>query len=237
MTISAGGTLLAGTPTNADSPAVDIGEQAGGSGTVVVTGTLSSLSASGQINVGDSGMGALVVEQGGTVQSGGNAGQAGGWISIGFDGGMGEVTMTDAGSTLHNVGQFTVGGNNVFSLLPAGPWAGLGTLRILNGATVITNPGPGYNGPAADIAAAAGADGSSVTVTGTDPTTGVSSTWNLEGTLVVGDGAAGSLGVSAGGVVDAAGLVIGNQSGASGTWRFRARAAPSLCPAPIPATA
>lgn len=61
ITISAGGTLDAGT-SNADLPAIDIGEQSEGSGTVVVSG---SLSASGQVNVGDAGMGALVVEQGG----------------------------------------------------------------------------------------------------------------------------------------------------------------------------
>ncbi len=207
ITISAGGTVIAGT-SNGDLPAVDIGEQAGGSGTVVVSG---SLSASGQVNVGDAGMGALVVEQGGTVHSGGNARQPGGGISIGFDtGGEGDVTVTGPGSTLNNVGQFTVGGNTVDSLVPADLGTGLGTLRILNGATVITNPGTGYSGPAADIGAASGADGSSVTVTGTN------STWNVGGTLVVGDGATGSLGVSAGGTVDATDLVIGNQSTASG---------------------
>src|SRR6185437_6066435 len=81
---------------------------------------------------------------------------------------------------------------------------------IQNGGTVSTNPGAGYSGPAADIAAASGTDGSSVTVTGP------ASTWNIGGSLIVGDAASGSLGISAGGSVSATDLIIGNQSTATG---------------------
>jgi T5SS/PEP-CTERM-associated repeat protein len=114
------------------------------------------------------------------------------------------VALSGPGSAI------TLSGTNTGDGLITVGNAGLGGLSIANGATLITNPGTDYTGPAADIAAASGADGSSVTVTGTN------STWNVGGTLVVGDGAAGSLGVSAGGTVDAGSVTIGAQSGASG---------------------
>ncbi len=145
------------------------------------------------------------------MSTGGNAVQPGGGIALGFDsGGDGEIIVTDPNSVLNNVGQFTVGGNTSDSLFADDLGAGIGTVRIENGASINTSPDSGYSGPAADIAADSDTDGSSVTVTGEN------STWNIGGSLVVGDAAAGSLGVSAGGTVTATDLIIGNQSTASG---------------------
>ncbi len=80
-------------------------------------------------------------------------------------------------------------------------------LRITGGGTVIVaDPLNLVDGPLADIAASPGTDGSSATVTG------VSSTWSIGGTLIVGDLAAGALDVSAGGSVSATALVLGNSA-------------------------
>ncbi len=210
VTVSAGGSLTVGTDGH-DLPALDIGELMGSTGTVTVTGTSSVLTALGQLTVGDGGQGVLMISAGGSVISGNNSLQSDGGIAIGFDsGGTGELVVTGSGSELSNVGQFTVGGDTALSVVPGGGGSGFGTMQIQNGGLVVTNPGSGYTGPAADIAADTGTDGSSVSVTGP------ASTWTIGGSLIVGDAAAGSLGVTAGGSVSATDLIIGNQSTATG---------------------
>ena len=79
-------------------------------------------------------------------------------------------------------------------------------MLIEAGGLVSTSLPTGATVPAADIAASPGTDGSSATVTG------VSSTWSIGGTLIVGDQAAGALDVSAGGSVSVTALVLGNSA-------------------------
>ena len=108
VTISSGA-LSVGTSLG-DIPAADIGENTGSAGTLIVTGTSASFSALGQLTIGDSGQGELIVSAGGTVSTGGNAVQPGGGIALGFDsGGDGEIVVTATDLIIGN--QSTASGN------------------------------------------------------------------------------------------------------------------------------
>ena len=210
LTVSQGGTVFSGQQFSADA-ATTIGSNAGAVGDLTVTDTGSTYDADGQIDIGVGGSGSVLIQNGGSLITGGNTIFPRGGLVIGWgSGASGNLTVTGAGSNLTNTGQFNVGGsgnNNSGTLQPGSA----GTMVIEDGGLVTTNlPASGYSGPAADIAADPGTDGSSVTVTGTN------STWNIGGSLVVGDAASGSLGISAGGTVDAAALTIGNQTVAAG---------------------
>ncbi len=198
-TVSQGGTLKAATAFT-DDDALGIGAGAGATGSLDVTDSGSSVTALGQLDVGEAGSGALVIQNAATVTTGGNTAVD---PSQGFDiaeatGGSGQATISGTDSLLTNAGRFVVGD------------LGSGSLEIQNGGTVITTPGTVAGLAGADIAASPGTDGSSATVTG------VSSTWSIGGTLIVGDAAAGALDVSAGGSVTATALVLGNSAGGTG---------------------
>jgi T5SS/PEP-CTERM-associated repeat protein len=149
--------------------------------------------------VGDHGEGTLIIDNHGTVATAGNA-------SIdptqGFDiaqsaGGAGHVTVTGNKSLLSNTGRFVVGD------------AGLGSLAIQSGGTVITTPGTAAIAGAA-IAAQTGSDGSGANVTG------ASSTWQIAGGLTVGNAASGSLNIASGGTVSATSMDVAAQSTSNG---------------------
>ncbi len=147
------------------------------------------------LSLGVAGSGSLLVENAGTFSSTGGTAAAGG-IALGTaTGGSGNVTVTGTGSVLDNAGPFVVGGS------------GLGALFVTAGGTVTTNLlASGYTGIAADP----GSDGSSATVTGPG------SEWTIGGSLVIGDLAAGSLAITAGGSVSATTLTLGNTTAGVG---------------------
>jgi T5SS/PEP-CTERM-associated repeat protein len=105
---------------------IDIVRDAGGSGTVTVTGASSLLSSTGTFIAGDQGVGALAVKSGGTVivSSGTGAGVAGLLIANtrGADGSA--VTVSGSGSRISVNGELVVGE------------AASGSIQINNGATV-----------------------------------------------------------------------------------------------------
>ena len=129
MLVSAGGTVLAGTKFASDG-AITIGTSAGATGAITVTDPKSSITAAGQINVGASGIGSLLIENQATVISGNSTLDPTQGIDLGqLAGGSGILTVTGANSKLSNTGEFIVGDG------------GRGSLVIASGATVATNPG------------------------------------------------------------------------------------------------
>ncbi len=177
-----------------------LGASLGGEGWLQVTGTASAFTALGQLDVGQSGTGHLLVENQGTVRTGGNAAVD---ASQGFDiaqaaGGAGDVTVTGSKSLLSNTGRFVVGG------------FGFGILLIESGGTVVTTPGTVAGLAGAVVAAQGGSDGSGVSVTG------AGSDWQITGKLAVGNAAAGSLAITAGGTVTAGQMDEGVLAGGSG---------------------
>ena len=175
-----------------------LGLAPGDTGSLTVTGAGSSFTATGQLDVGVSGAGSFLVDNGGTAATGDSSVDP----TQGFDiasavGGSGQATVAGNASTLTNDGRFLVGD------------AGLGSLAIESGATVVTTPGTaGLAG--AVIAAQAGSDGSSVNVTG------AGSNWQIGGALDVGNAAEGSLNITAGGSVSAGSIDTGVLAGSFG---------------------
>ncbi len=198
LTVSNGGAVTADTQ-SAGNAAVVVGHSSGTTGSLEVTDAGSSFTAVGELQVGVTGAGSLLVQNQATVTTGNAPINTTQGFALGeATGGSGTATVSGNKSLLTNTGEFIVGAT------------GLGSLAIASGGTVTTSPGsaPGLLG--ADIAANAGSDGSSVSVTGTG------SNWQVTGGLVVGDAASGSLAINAGGTVSATTLDIGNQSSGAG---------------------
>ena len=185
LTIDNGGTVTTTGASNVGT--VLLGEQADSAGTITLgnggTGTalLTTTAADGaNFYVGYGGSGTLNVNAGGSI--------------TGFDGMELGVLAGSSGTVTVNAGSLAAGG-----VMTVGG-AGAGTLTIENGGTVTAT--------SAAIASAAGADGSSATVTGTN------STWTLTGDLQVGIGGNGSLTIADGGSVSAgAQIYLGDGTG------------------------
>ncbi len=193
LTVSLGGTVTAGAQSAADS-AVTIGQNLNSSGAIEVTDRGSTLGANGEIVVGGAGNGSLLIQNQGVVSSGHSTVDPSQGIVVGRSlGGSGTVTVTGPSSLLENGGRFVVGD------------AGVGSLSVQNDATVMTDPGTAV-ALGAVIGNQAGSDGSSVSVIGNG------STWQVGGTLQVGNAAMGALTVASGGAVTAAALVAAAQS-------------------------
>ena len=149
----------------------------------------------------------MLVESGGALTTGSSsASVSSGFIIANVAGSEGDVTVTGAGSTLTNTGSFIVGD------------AAVGSMLIENGGAVTTS---GSSGDGADIALAAGSDGSHVNVTGTG------STWSVTGSLEIGSGGTGSLTIADGGQVTADNVDVGAASGETGNLILTASDAPS----------
>jgi T5SS/PEP-CTERM-associated repeat protein len=196
--VSQGGTILAGT-TLASDEAIYTGGSVGATGGLTVTDPGSLVRATGQFSVGLGGNGSLLIENQATVVTGNNAVDK----SEGFDvgqlaGSSGDATVTGTNSLLSNTGRFVVGD------------AGLGSLSIQSGATVVTSPGSVAGLAGATIANTAGASGSSVNVAG------AGSDWQVGGALDVGTAGTGLLAIDAGATVSATTLDAGVQSGSAG---------------------
>lgn len=199
VTIADAGTIDSGIQFSADS-ALFIGQN-GGTGFLTITDPESTYNATGQINVGTTGSGTLLVENGGTVNSGGSTiAPNEGFVIASGTSSSGDVTVTGAGSEIINNGRFIVGGSGN----SGSPIGGVGTLVIEDGSLVQTSrAGASLSSPGAQIAADPGTGGSSVTVTGTN------STWQIGGPLLVGNVAAGTLAVAAAGTVTASEIDAG----------------------------
>ncbi|MEJ0019688.1 MAG: Hint domain-containing protein [Acetobacteraceae bacterium] len=145
------------------------------------------------------GVGQILVNAGTTLAAGGTSGFAIGGLAIGDQtGAAGGATVTGDGALLTNQGPLTVGG-----------W-GYGSLAVQNGGTVITTLDEGQVGPAAEVAARDGSDGSNADVSG------VGSSWQVTGALIVGADAYGSLHITAGGAVSADAMTLGVSDDSAG---------------------
>ena len=196
--ISLGGTVVAGTPFAGDD-AIYTGGSAGSSGALTVSGAGSELRATGQFSVGLGGGGSLLVEDGATVITGGDTADASAGVDIGrLPGAAGQATVTGASSLLTNTGRFVVGD------------AGLGSLAINAGATVVTSPGTVGGLAGLVVGNAASASGSALDVSGTG------AKLQVGGLLDVGVNGSGVLELSGGGSVTAGSLDAGNIASAVG---------------------
>jgi hypothetical protein len=150
---------------------------------------------SGLLEVGQSAAGHLIVHNQGTLFTGQSA--ASGGLDIAPTASLsGSVTVSGSGALIDNTGRFVVGD------------AGTGSLQILAGGTVITNPGT--TGGRAVIGRLGGASGSGVLVSGTG------SDWEITGSLIVGNASSANLSIGSGGTVSADMLAAGFAAGSSG---------------------
>ncbi len=183
----------------ASLPAMVIGTASGGDGTFSISDKGSQATLSGQLTLGQAGSGHLRISNQGTLQTGGAAVAP----SQGFDiaqsaSGLGDAIVTGSKSLLTNTGQFVVGD------------AGLGSLSISAGGTVITTSGTVGGLAGLVIGKNAGASGSSVTVAG------AGSNLKVTGLLDVGVAGSGSLQLSSGASVTAGSLDAGLTASAVG---------------------
>ena len=160
--------------------------------TSIVTGIGSTWNLGSRLDVGQTGIGTLTISAGGAVSGSGNLGNS--------SSGVGDVTVTGAGSTWNGTGM-TVGSS------------GSGTLTISAGGHVSTTVGSiiSNNDSAVGV----------VTVTG------AGSTWNVAG-MEIGRRGSGTVTISAGGAVSSGNAFVGNDiassvgavtvTGAGSTW-------------------
>jgi T5SS/PEP-CTERM-associated repeat protein len=196
-TLTDRGTMVLSSGTFSGAGIATIADAAGNFADATITGAGAVWSGPANLVIGDQGNGSLLVSNQGTVQTDGTA------ATQGFDlaqsaGGTGDATVTGSKSLLNNTGRFVVGD------------AGLGTLAIEAGGTVITTPGTIAGLAGAVIGAQSGSDGSGASITGNG------SDWQISGLLAVGDNAAGSLEITAGGTATAGQLDSGVLTGSSG---------------------
>jgi T5SS/PEP-CTERM-associated repeat protein len=178
-------TVTTGTTAVSGAQGLDIAAIANGTGDAIVTGSAALLTNTGEFLVGDTGLGSLSIESGGTVVTTPSAGQAGAIIGNTAGASGSSVNVDGAGSNWNIGGTLIVGD------------ATAGVLDISAGASVTAT--------ALDAAAQAGGDGV-ISVTGTGSSLG------LSGSLTVGANGAGELSILGGATVSALDLTIGNAS-------------------------
>ncbi|WP_160170342.1 autotransporter outer membrane beta-barrel domain-containing protein [Xanthomonas cassavae] len=230
LNIESGGTVTVG------SYGISLGAQSTGLGTVTVSGTGSSLHDSGAISIGSVGQGALNVEDGGAIELDGaravyvgDAGtgtlniESGGTVTVGSYGialgaqstGLGTVTVSGTGSSLHDSGVMSIGSvgqgavnvedGGAIGLVGAGTVhvgdAGTGTLNIESGGTVTVG---GYG---IDL-------GAQSTGFGTVTVSGTGSSLHDSGVMSIGSVGQGAVNVESGGTVTVGsyGIALGAQS-------------------------
>ena len=180
-----------------------IGDDDTGQGSLTISGTDTTEAVSGQIVVGDEGIGSLTVDAGAVLSSTYGAGPA---IVLGsFAGSTGTMLVSDSGTDLvFASGTSVIVGDD-----------GTGTLSIANGATFEADSSDPDVDWGMDIGGNGTGDGT-VTVDGTGSTLTVGA-----GGLSVGDAGQASLTVSDGATLDVTdatfGLVIGTNEGSTGT--------------------
>ncbi len=203
LTVSQGGSVLAGTENSSSVVALGIGKQ--GSGTVTVTGSGSQLTANGGAWVGRAGSGSLVIANQGSVLIGVDGTGSGG-ITIGgaglsngstlFTGGTGTASVT-TGGVLSSTQAVNVGRNgDSGSLSVTGGTVVAGTDLVIGASTTLAAGGYDVVGNGMTQVAAAMA-------------------FNGNGTVTVGTGGLVEIGANGLGA-GVAGLVIGSAAGGTG---------------------
>jgi T5SS/PEP-CTERM-associated repeat protein len=169
------------------------------SGSVVATNA-GTITISKELALGGVGGSHLLIENAGTVQIGGEAGDdpAQGFDAAPSAGDISQSTVTGNKSRLINTGRFVVGD------------ASIGSLSIQSGGAVITAPGALAGVAGLVIGNTAGASGSSVSVIG------VGSNLQVTGLLDVGVAGSGSMLLNGGATVTATSLNAGNLAAAIG---------------------
>ena len=170
-----------------------IGDKAGSTGTVLVTGAGSTWANNGNdLYVGADGNGTLIIQNGGAVSN-----RYG--IVAGYFGSTGAATVDGAGSTWTNSQDLSVGGSG-----NGNPNSVRGTLTISNGGAV------------SNIGGTIGFDSGSTGIVTVD---GAGSTWTNSSDLILGllGTASGTLTISNGGVVSATTTTLAAGVGSTGT--------------------
>ncbi|MBY9068175.1 autotransporter domain-containing protein [Hyphomonas sp. WL0036] len=224
--------------------ALTLGDQAGSSGFVAVSGSGSSLTATGWYNyVGRSGEGTLVIDDGASFENDttwiGWAAGSEGHVTVGGPGstwtgirtqattfpeiyvgnaGTGSLTVENGGSVLNmsavHVGR-AAGGNGTVTVTGANSYLRSGEFFIGGGNSSLTGTG--------SLIISDGGVVDSFTSfvgrrgTGTASVSGVGSSWGINGTLFIGEANSGSLDISDSGTVSATTVILGRSSGGSGT--------------------
>jgi outer membrane autotransporter protein len=175
-----------------------VGNQAGSSGTVTVSGTdgnghASTWTSSAQINIGDIGTGSLLVQAGGVVNSDQGV--------LSWEGGRGTVTVTDKGSRWYAANNIYVG------------FAGIGTLNVSNGGAVSTSATGGGS-----AAIYIGYDAGSQGMVNVSSSSGDTSSLSATDYVSVGLNGAGTMNIGKGGMVSVGNdVVIAEGSTGNGT--------------------
>lgn len=183
---------------------------------------------SGQLLVGDEGVGTLTIKNGGVVTSSG--------ATIGNDVGSGgsSATVTGVGSTWTNNGSLTVGNveTSTLSILSGGTVStngnlvsiggtatGTGTITVDGAGSSLTggqvNVGDAGTGTlavqnAGAVTSTSGIIGNASTGVGTVTVTGARSSWTNSGSIVVGEAGTGTLNILSGASVKSASSIIGD---------------------------
>ena len=169
LDISSGGSVGLGAAINeATGDSLFVGLDSKTKGTVSVTGAGSHLTVTGQADIGLAGSGKLEIGAGATVTTGDFTNDTAAGLTLGFDkGGSGLVSVTGAGASLTNNGEFLIG------------ISGRGTLDISGGGTVSTSIASTLLTDGVDMGYETGSGG-----TATVQSAG--SAWHIGSNLVVG---------------------------------------------------
>ena len=132
VTVQGGGMLRAGSQPVLGNASVSLGNAAGTTGAVTVSGTGSLLDANGgRLTVGNTGAGTLTISAGGRAVSGANYADAEAALHVGAAaGGSGTISVSGAGSQLVAAGQAVLGGFNTGGGLTVG---GTGSVSVDTG--------------------------------------------------------------------------------------------------------
>ncbi|MGX5776916.1 autotransporter-associated beta strand repeat-containing protein [Methylorubrum zatmanii] len=210
LAVSAGTLALSGEGKLTTDGYDTVGDAAGSTAAVTVSGAGSRWTSTNGIMVGVSGTGSVTVSGGATVTSGA--------LHLGrLTGGNGTVTVDGAGSAWTSTGPANVGYDGtgqmtlsngaaveVSALQVAVTSGSSGTLLVESGATLTSNGSAGYIGNQA-------------TATGQATVTGTGSRWTSSQHLYVGLSGSGSLTLSSGGSASVLSLDAGLNGGAQGT--------------------
>jgi T5SS/PEP-CTERM-associated repeat protein len=179
--------------------AINLGFSGGASGGLDISGTNSTVTSGGEINVGLGGLGTLMIMSGGTLTSSGDAGAAGAQIATEAGTGGSSALVSGSGSTWTNTGELDVGVD------------AYGTLKVEDGAQLTTGDSMGIN-PGLNIGYFSSGNGF-VTVDGS----GSSLTCNDQ--TVVGNSFQGTLTISGGGTMSttSGGVILASGSDGNGT--------------------
>jgi T5SS/PEP-CTERM-associated repeat protein len=157
INVSQGGSLSIGSQNDLSQyDSLYLGDQAGSSGTMNVTDASTTVTVNGQVDVGLSGTGNLMLRKGASMTTGDVTGGTAEGIDIGAEtGGTGTFIVQGEDTQLTNTGQIVVGED------------GTGTLTIADGAEVTTSIHANLQTSGFDVATGKGSVGT-VNITGTD---------------------------------------------------------------------